>query len=106
MSVDSATGVVAAMAVSAAGRRIVRAFEEYQAISPGSAKTLADLGLSDSRRVGRLEQAGVLSVTQDKRYYLNRDRWSELSEARRRRAVIVLALVGLVLLVYLLIQKS
>lgn len=102
----STTGVVAAMAISTRGRRIVRAFEEYQAVSPGSARTLADLGLRESRHVGRLERAGVLTVTGDKRYYLNRDRWSELTEARRRRAVILLAVIGVVILVYWLIPKS
>ena len=75
-------------------------------MSAASARTLADLDVSDSRHVQKLTEAGVLSATSDGRYYLNVDRWAELREDRRRRAMILLALAGLLLLVYWLIPKS
>lgn len=105
MSGEYSSGVIVALAVNARGKRIVRTFEESQAVSTGSAKKLADLGISESRQVKRLEQIGVLSVTPEGRYYLNRDRWYELREARKRRAVMVLALCGVLVLAYWLIAK-
>jgi hypothetical protein len=106
MSSDYSIGVVVAAAAAGKCRRVVRAFEEHQAVSPASARTLANLGHTESRHVNRLERAGVLSVTPETRYYLNRDRWQEMRAARRRRAFMVLGLVGLALLVYPLMSKS
>jgi hypothetical protein len=105
-SSDHGAGVITAMAVSGKRRRIIRAFEEHQAESAASARALSDLGLSESRFVKRLQEAGVLAVTGDRRYYLNRERWSEYSSSRRRRAWIILTLCGVLILVYLLMQRS
>lgn len=105
MSSASQSGAPIGVIITARRRRIVRKFEERQAVSAGSARTLADLNVSDSRHVQKLKDAGVLSATSDGRYYLNVDRWAELREDRRRRAMMLLALVGLLVLVYWLIPK-
>jgi len=105
-SSNYSTGVITAVVVAGKPKRVVRAFEETQAVSSASARTLADLGLSDSRAVRKLTAAGVLSVTGDKRYYLNSERWGEYRAAKRRRAMVVLGLFVVVVVCYLLMQRS
>lgn len=106
MSTASNAGALTAVIITARRRKLVRKFEERQAVSAASARTLADLEVSDSHHVQKLKSAGVLSATPDGRYYLNVDRWAELREDRRRRAMMLLALVALLVLVYWLIPKS
>lgn len=101
----SMTGATGGVAMAAQRRRFVNRFEERQACSPASARTLAELELPESRLLSRLQNAGVVVAVAGGRYYLNRERLSEYGAARRRRALTVFALAVVAILLYLLISQ-
>jgi hypothetical protein len=99
------SGSTAAIALGARRRRIVGAFEKHQATSPDSARTLAEMGLSESRTLQRLQDAGVVAATGG-RFYLNRERWGEYRSVRRLRASLVLVLAALAAITFALMSRG
>ena len=92
------------VAMAAKRRRFVNRFDERQACSPESARTLVELELPESRLLSRLQKAGVVVPMAGGRYYLNRERLREYRAARRRRALTVLVLAAVAVVVYLLMS--
>ena len=98
------TGATACVAMAAKRRRFVNRFEERQACSPESARTLVELELPESRLLSRLQKAGVVVPVAGGRYYLNRERLAEYRAGRRRRALTVLVLAAVAVVAYLLMS--
>jgi hypothetical protein len=88
---------IIAIAFAVKLRRLVRAFDERQAYNPQTARTLDELGVRESRVFRRLQNRGVIAVVTGGKYYFDRDRWDEFKRDRKRRVLIVLAVLAVAL---------
>jgi len=98
--VVSGSGAVAAGVIARKRRRIVRAFREHGATSPETARSLADVGLSEGLLLHVMKLKHLIVSVGGDRFYLDTAR--ERAVDRTRRVVIaVLALVVAVVFVVL-----
>jgi hypothetical protein len=70
-------------------REVVDDFRRGGATSPTSARSLADLGLSDSWPVRRLQRRAVIREPQPGILYLDEEVWQAVRRTRRRVALTV-----------------
>ena len=88
------------------GNRYLRAFAKAGAIRPGSARTLAELRLRDSRGFRRLLRRGVLvetSVGYYAEYYLDPVKAAAFRR-RRRIATLIALLIAASILIFVLLM--
>jgi hypothetical protein len=84
--------IIAALIVGT-DRRIVRSLKEQHALSPDAAVPLPEHGSIWRWRVHRLMGRGVLLLAPTDRVYLDEAAWQAYRSSRRRRALIVLAIL-------------
>lgn len=70
-------------------REVVDDFRRTGATSPTTAKSLQDIGLSDSWPVRRLQRRAVIREPEPGIMYLDEEVWAAVRRTRRRMAVIV-----------------
>ena len=73
----------------------MRHFREAGAISPTSAKSLAEVPEAHSFGFSRLRRRAVIREAQPDRFYLDEEVWVALGRTRRRVSLAVLALIVL-----------
>ena len=100
MAPVSGSGAVTAGIVARKRRRIVRAFREHGATSPETAKSLADVGLSEGLLLHVMKLKHLIVNVGGDRFYLDTAR-EQAVERTRRVVVAVVALVGVVIVVVL-----
>lgn len=84
-----------------AQRAIVRRFEEAGATSTESARGAEELKLTPGIAWYQLVERGVLRCPGEGRYFLDRERWEQVTGQRRHHAwVMVVAVVALVVLLF------
>lgn len=86
----------AAAAVMARQERYLRAFERAGATEPSRARTLAELGLSDSRPFQTLVRRGYVIAASPGLYYVDADRVRRRRLRARLAFVIALAVLATV----------
>ena len=84
-------------------RKVVHAFEQAGAISADQARTAEELGLKPGMAWYRLVAHAVLRCPAEGRYFLDVANWQRLR--RRRRALALLVIAGLLLGVILLLSR-
>lgn len=85
-------------------RRVIRAFAQAGATSPETAKTLEELGVHDSLILQVQKMRGVIVPVDGERFYLDEAR--ELEVARKRRAIVLIAVAVILVLAWLLWSPS
>lgn len=91
-------GAAAAAAITGRQRRIMNAFRGAGALSPATARSLAELDIDESWVFDRLVARAVLRQSEPGRYYLDEEGWQRFHRARHRRALIAAAAVLLLML--------
>ena len=76
-------------------REVVDDFRRTGATSPTTAKSLQDIGLSDSWPVRRLQRRAVIREPEPGIMYLDEEVWAAVRQTRRRVAVVFLAVIVL-----------
>ena len=74
-------------------RLVVEDFRRAGAISPATAKSLADVGLEDSWPVRRLQRRAVIREPEPGVMYLDEEVWQAVQRTRRRVAVVFLTML-------------
>jgi hypothetical protein len=74
-------------------RALIRRFQNLNAVAPESAVSHEELNVRRAVIFRRLVHQGVIGTVGEDRYYLDTDRYQEWRAARRRRALIALALI-------------
>ena len=77
-------------------RAMLRRFETLHAVSPDSAVSLDELSFRNSVIFRRFVKRGVIQKVGEDRYYLDRDQQREWMKIRRKRAVVVLVVIGVI----------
>ncbi len=83
----------AAMALVATDRRLIRTLRDAGADRPQNAKPLTVRSPLARLRFRRLSEAGVIVQVSDGWCYLDPDAFAEYRRARRRRALVILAVM-------------
>jgi len=83
----------AAAVIMARRKRYVRAFYGAGALSPGTARSLAEVGQWDSRFFQQMVRQGIFVQVGDGRYYLDQVRWGQVASLQRRMALFTIGLV-------------
>ncbi len=83
LPVATTSGAVAAGVVARKRKRIIRAFRENGATSPGTARTLMEVGLSEGFLVHVLKLRHVIVGVGGDRFYLDTERERAVERARR-----------------------
>jgi hypothetical protein len=76
-------------------REVVDDFRRTGATSPTTAKSLQDIGLSDSWPVRRLQRRAVIREPEPGIMYLDEEVWAAVRRTRRRALSVVVAIVAL-----------
>ena len=76
-------------------REVVDDFRRTGATSPTTAKSLQDIGLSDSWPVRRLQRRAVIREPEPGIMYLDEEVWAAVRRTRRRALYVVVAVVAL-----------
>lgn len=92
------SGAAAAGIITRKRKRIFRAFEEHGATSPETARSLVEVGLSDSLLVHVMNLRHVIVDVGGDRFYLDTQRAKALERTQR-----VVALVSIVVVAALLV---
>jgi len=74
-------------------RDVVEHFQQARALSPESAKTLGELNVDDGFAVRRLRELAVVRENSNGALYLDQLSWTALRENRRKRTLILIAIV-------------
>ncbi|MFN2604224.1 MAG: hypothetical protein ABR582_15905 [Gemmatimonadaceae bacterium] len=74
-------------------REVVDDFRRAGAISPSTAKSLADVGLEDSWPVRRLQRRAVIREPEPGVMYLDEEVWQAVRRTRRRVAAVLLTIL-------------
>ena len=99
MAPVSGSGAVTAGIVARKRRKIVRAFREHGATSPETAKSLADVGLSEGLLLHVMKLKHLIVNVGGDRFYLDTAREQAVERARR----VVVAVVALVVVVIVVV---
>ena len=87
--------------------RMVRRFEEAGALSPDSARSLDQIGISTGRILRRLRDRLVIRHVEGDLFYVDEEVWAELRKRRRRHAsVAAIAALALILGVLLFTKTA
>jgi len=78
------------------------AFRASSTTSPSSAKTLSEIGITDSNLLRILVRRKVIVQTQGDKYYLDEVRLKQTNQLRNRMALIPIVLILISLLVLLI----
>ena len=97
-------GVEARAAIVAMERRIVTASRSAAAISPATARSLADLYLDESWIAERLMDRAVLREAEPGRYYLDEEAWRALRRTRGGHLIIAAVIILSIGLGFLLVK--
>jgi len=87
-------------------RRMVRRFEEAGALSPDSARSLEQLGISSGRILRRLHDRLVVRHIDGDRFYVDEEVWAALRKQRRRHASVAAIAAAVLILGLLLFTKT
>ena len=98
--VVSGSGAVAAGVVARKRRKIIRAFREHGATSPETARTLAEVGLSEGPLLHVMKLRHVIVDVGGDRFYLDNAR--EQAAARTRGVVVAVVAFVIVAIVVVL----
>lgn len=83
----------AAAVIMARRRRFLRAFYGAGALSPGTARSLAEVGQWDSRFFQQMVRQGIFVPVGDGRYYLDQVRWGQVATLQQKMALFTIGLV-------------
>lgn len=81
---------------------MVRRFEEAGALSPDSARSLEQIGISSGRILHRLRERLVIRDAEGDLFYVDEEVWAALGKRRRRHASVA-AIVALALILGVLL---
>jgi len=99
--VASGSGAVAAGIIARKRRKIVRAFKEHGAISSETARSLADVGLSEGLLIHVMKLKHLIVSVGGNRFYLDTAREQAVDRTRRVVvAVIALVVVAIVIVLW------
>jgi hypothetical protein len=91
-----------AAAIAAILRRreqeVVDDFRAAGATSPGAAQSYNALGLGDSFAIERLRDRAVIREAAPGIFYLDEEVWTAVRNARRRMALVIIAILAVVLI--------
>lgn len=85
-------------------QKIIQAFREIEATSPGGARQLAGLAIKDDETLRRLKKEEVVRTLPDGRLYLDEDRLREANARAARIGLTVAFIVFLIVVVILALQ--
>ena len=85
-------------------QKVLEAFRNVEAIAPGGARPLAELGLTDDAALRRLKKSEIVRELPDGRFYLDEDRLREMNALGLRIGLTVLFVVFLILVVVLALR--
>ncbi|MGK2961710.1 MAG: hypothetical protein ACSLFK_06115 [Gemmatimonadaceae bacterium] len=80
-------------------RELRRVFHEAGALDPSTAQSLADMGLEETRALGRLRRHEVVRESSPGCFYFEEEVWLAVRAARIRMAIMLISAVGLTALV-------
>lgn len=95
----------AAAVIMARRKRYVRAFYGAGALSPGTARSLAEVGQRDTRWFQQMVRQGVFVQVGDGRYYLDQAGWARVVSAQQRAAFLALGLMLILFAIMHLISQ-
>lgn len=78
---------------------LVAYMRAQNALSPATARSLNDLQVNDKRTLGRLRTEGVIREASPGVYYLDEEIWLVRDSKRRKRALIVIAVLAVIFIV-------
>ena len=87
-------------------RRLIERLLRAEALGPATAQPLSDLRWVERRRLGRLQDAGVVREGTPGRYYLDGPALADHLSRRRRRLLIAIVLVVAAAVVVLLLSRQ
>jgi hypothetical protein len=91
--------------IAAIEGRLVKKFERASAKSPATAIEMRNLRLIHRWRLTRLEKAGAIAVTEERRYYFDQDAYKAFRMKRRVRVLSIVLPLILTILVALVLLK-
>ena len=95
-------GATAAVAVMRMKEREVRdAFHDAQALNPASAMSLDAVGIGETGAVKRLKRRAIIREAGPGLFYFDEDVWQAVRSMRRRMALLLLASLIIVFLLFL-----
>jgi len=80
-------------------RELRRVFHDAGALDPSTARSLADMGLQETRALRRLERQEVVRESSPGCYYFDEEVWLGVRATRIRMAIMLISAVGLTALV-------
>jgi hypothetical protein len=92
-------GSIAATVASRNRRRIIKAFRKAAAVSPETARTLEDIGVTKSPLLKMMKARGVLVEVDENRFYLDEQR-EQKTRQNRRLWIYLLVMVIVVVALY------
>ena len=90
--------------LTAARRRVVRRLEREGAVSPETARPLADLSRIERGRVARLIALGAVHETLPGSYWLDRERYAAYADHQRRIAI--LAVIAVLVALFFVVELA
>lgn len=85
--------------------KMIRRFRDVGAISPDSARGLAEVGVRDSWVFRRLVSRGVFVHVGSDNYYMDENAADAFVHYRRTRALILVALAVLAFVIWLIVRR-
>ncbi|MBA3657396.1 MAG: hypothetical protein H0W69_08600 [Gemmatimonadaceae bacterium] len=91
-------GIAAAIAMKE--KRLIQHFRDLGAVSPDSAKSVAELRIDENFIFRRLHRRAVIRQVHEGEYYLDEDVWEAVRKTRHRIAFLIVAMIiiGLIML--------
>ncbi len=80
-------------------RELRRAFRDAGAVDPSTARSLAEMGLEETRALGRLQRHDVVRESAPGSYYFEEEAWLAVRSARIRMGIMLISAIGLTALV-------
>ncbi len=89
---------------AAARRRVVRRLEAEGAVSPDTARPLAELSRIERGRVRRLIELGAVHEAAPGRYWLDRERYAVYADRQRRIAILIV--IAILVTVFFVVELA
>ena len=90
--------------LTGARRRVVRRLEREGAVSPVTARPLADLSRIERGRLARLLELGAIHEAARGSYWLDRERYTVYADHQRRIAI--LAVIAILVALFFVVELS
>jgi hypothetical protein len=90
--------------LAGARRRVVRRLEREGAVSPETARPLADLSRIERGRLTRLVELGAIHETGPGSYWLDKERYAEYAGHNRRIAI--LAVIAILVALFFVVELA